>query len=212
MNSLSEILKENSHLRTAQDLHRETSGCPTGFSALDAALPGGGWPAGLIWANLAGPGIGELRLFLPAMRELAARQRRVIFLNPPYRPYASALAAAGVDLEYVRTITPERFEDSLWAADKLARSGVCGLVLFWREPGDRVTAMNLRRLQLAARQGGAHLVVYNRCRNPAHAEGLSAWASLALHLRAEDAASLTVRITRARGLHRPLQVRLSLPP
>ncbi|HRG72580.1 MAG TPA: SOS cell division inhibitor SulA, partial [Thauera aminoaromatica] len=36
---------------------------PTGFSALDAELPGGGWPAGALIELLADrPGVGELSL------------------------------------------------------------------------------------------------------------------------------------------------------
>ncbi|MFP5349540.1 MAG: hypothetical protein ACLGHO_06815 [Gammaproteobacteria bacterium] len=39
----------------------------TGFAALDAVLPGGGWPrAALTEVTFPRPGIGELQLFLPA--------------------------------------------------------------------------------------------------------------------------------------------------
>ncbi|MBX3682927.1 MAG: SOS cell division inhibitor SulA, partial [Thauera sp.] len=41
---------------------------PTGFSALDAELPGGGWPAGALIELLADrPGVGELSLLLPLL-------------------------------------------------------------------------------------------------------------------------------------------------
>lgn len=212
MSNLEELLKVNPHLESGLVAGDAPPACATGFTELDAALPGGGWPAGLIWANCPVEGVGELRLLMPAAGRLTARARRVVFLNPPYRPYAPALAAAGVAPEHVRLINPARFADSLWAADKLVRSEACGLVLFWRNVGDRVTAMHLRRLQLGARQGGTHLVVYNRSARRDHAEGLSAWATLALRLQAGDDGRLAVDITRARGLARPRQVCLSLSP
>ena len=53
------------------------SACPgiaTGFAALDAELPGGGWPRGAFTEILPqNEGIGELRLFGPALAPLAAQ-------------------------------------------------------------------------------------------------------------------------------------------
>lgn len=210
MNKLEELLKVNSHVGLGLEKLRDPPVSATGFTDLDAVLPDGGWPTGLIWANCPSEGIGELRLFLPAIRHLTKRARRVVFLNPPYWPYAPALSAAGVELGHIRVMTPARFADGLWVADKLGCSGVCGLVLFWRDAGDRLSAMNLRRLQLGARQGGTAVVIYNRCPHRAQAEGLSAWATLALRLQAaEDGHSLAVHINRARGFHHPRRVCLS---
>src|SRR6185295_12558592 len=51
---------------------------PTGFAALDAELPGGGWPAGgLVEVFGLSEGFGELQLVLPALAALTARGRRV---------------------------------------------------------------------------------------------------------------------------------------
>lgn len=48
---------------------------PSGFAALDAQLPGGGWPhPALIEVLNDRPGIGELSLFLPALRFLTASE------------------------------------------------------------------------------------------------------------------------------------------
>src|ERR1044071_6445717 len=45
---------------------------PTGFAALDAGLPGGGWPRhGLIEILTPQPGIGELYLLLPVLARLS---------------------------------------------------------------------------------------------------------------------------------------------
>ncbi len=48
-----------------------TAGWPTGFAALDAELPGGGWPVGaLTELLLPHPGVGEWRLLAPALAAL----------------------------------------------------------------------------------------------------------------------------------------------
>src|SRR5579875_332479 len=47
---------------------------PTGFSALDAALPGGGWPqVGLVEILISRLGVGELYLLLPALASITQR-------------------------------------------------------------------------------------------------------------------------------------------
>jgi protein ImuA len=70
----------------------------TGFAALDAELPGGGWPPRtLTELLLPRPGIGEVRLLVPALTSLAAAQRPVMFFNPPACLNTWALVALGVD-------------------------------------------------------------------------------------------------------------------
>jgi protein ImuA len=85
---------------------------PSGFAALDAELPGGGWPHRVITELLLPhPGLGELRLLAPALAavshaaaggpELAAQGlggRSVMLFDPPAQLYASALAQLGVDV------------------------------------------------------------------------------------------------------------------
>jgi len=88
--------------------------CPTGFEALDAQLPGGGWPHGVLTELLlAQPGIGELRLLAPALAVIGAsgdapgQQRRaaladgggrcVMLFDPPAALSAWALAQCGLD-------------------------------------------------------------------------------------------------------------------
>src|SRR4029077_18873359 len=75
----------------------------TGRSALDARLPGGGWPtASLIEVLLETTGLGEVQLFLPALVEC---QQRIdgevpwlVWIAPPHEPYAPALAEYGIEL------------------------------------------------------------------------------------------------------------------
>ncbi|MBJ7311057.1 translesion DNA synthesis-associated protein ImuA [Rugamonas sp. CCM 8940] len=135
----------------ASQLARTASRCTdTGFAALSAQLPGGGWPAGtLIELLLQQPGIGELRLLRPALAGLG--QRPIVLLQPPHPPQALALAALGLppsQLIWLRS--GAKSGDALWAAEQVLRSGCCGALLFWQQ---HVRGEALRRLHLAAQSG-----------------------------------------------------------
>src|SRR5262245_21231189 len=129
----------------------------TGFAALDAGLPGGGWPRhGLVEILTPRPGVGELYLLLPALAALsrATPARWCTWVSPPHEPFAPALEAHGVELErmlIVRTHLP------LWAHEQALRSGACGMALAWLPCA---SPRAIRRLQLAAEQGRALGVLY----------------------------------------------------
>ena len=122
---------------------------PTGYTRLDDALPGRGWPAaGLTEILTCRPGLGELRLLLPLLAALGAAQppRWVAWVSPPFEPYAPALAAGGVPPGRLLVI---RAAEPLWALEQTLDSGACGIALGWPESGRRrVQARDLRRLQL----------------------------------------------------------------
>jgi cell division inhibitor SulA/protein ImuA len=153
---------------------------PTGFAALDAGLPGGGWPRhGLIEILTPQAGIGELYLLLPALAALSrlTPARWCTWVSPPHEPFAPALAAHGVALDrmlIVRTHlaataaktfqTPPLFVKErggvhmeLWALEQALRSGACEIALAWLP---RASPRAIRRLQLAAEQGRALGVLY----------------------------------------------------
>jgi cell division inhibitor SulA len=95
-------------------------------------------------------GIGELSLLLPALAQLSAQKRWVMFVGAPYPLYAPALARAGVDLYRMAIVTPTQTRQIAWAAEQALHSGACGGVVTWlRQIDDR----GLRRLQLAAEAG-----------------------------------------------------------
>ncbi|MHA3884428.1 translesion DNA synthesis-associated protein ImuA [Stutzerimonas degradans] len=123
---------------------------PTGHAALDAALPGGGWPeAALSEILLAAPGTGELRLLWPTLARLTVAGERVVLVGPPHLPYPQAWLTAGVDLRQL-SIVQASGREALWATEQCLRSGSCGAVLCWpRQADDRA----LRRLQVAAETG-----------------------------------------------------------
>src|SRR5262245_50478525 len=62
---------------------------PSGITDLDTRLPGGGWPRGALSEILIEhDGIGECSLVLPALAALTQAKKRVVFVAPPYIPYA----------------------------------------------------------------------------------------------------------------------------
>ena len=139
----------------------------TGKSALDARLPGGGWPtASLIEVLLDDTGLGEVQLFLPALVECQRRMGQggsagdvswLVWIAPPHEPYAPALAQQGIDLTRLLVVQPASATEALWAAEQALSSGVCAAVLLWLKGTDDRW---LRRLKLAAETGGALGVLF----------------------------------------------------
>src|SRR5882757_5563407 len=133
----------------------------TGRSALDARLPGGGWPtASLVEVLLETTGLGEVQLFLPALVECQHRIGEVpwlVWIAPPHEPYAPALAQQGIELTRLLVVRPASATEALWAAEQALGSGVCAAVLLWLKGTDDRW---LRRLKLAAEAGGALGVLF----------------------------------------------------
>jgi hypothetical protein len=138
----------------------------TGCSALDARLPGGGWPtASLIEVLLDDTGLGEVQLFLPALVECqrgsgqggADEAAWLVWIAPPHEPYAPALAQQGIELGRLAVVRPASATEALWAAEQALASGVCAAVFLWLKGTDDRW---LRRLKLAAEAGGALGVLF----------------------------------------------------
>jgi len=124
----------------------------SGFPALDAALPGGGWPsAGLIEILVAHLGVGELNVLLPALAALTRKDsaRWCAWVAPPFEPFAPTLSAQGLMLQRLFVV---RTEQPLWAFEQSLISGACEAVLAW---APRAPSRDIRRLQLAAEKGRA---------------------------------------------------------
>ena len=91
------------------DCAPEPAALATGFAALDAVLPGRGWPgAALTEIAIAREGIGELSLMLPALARLTRERRDIVWVAPPHLPYAPALVAAGVDPARLVIVRPRQ--------------------------------------------------------------------------------------------------------
>ena len=183
---------------------------PSGFAALDAELPGGGWPAiGLTELLLAAPGSGELRLLAPA---LAAQPRAgaLLWIAPPLMPYAPALHMLGLALDRLVVVTPDSLADAAWAVEQGLRSGACTAVLWWqaeaRAPAASL-ATALRRLHLAAQEAGCPLFALR----PASARGASSPAPLRLVLEPSGQGQLAVTVFKRRGPAMLQPLLLTLP-
>jgi protein ImuA len=185
------------------DCAPEPATIPSGHAALDAVLPGGGWPqSALTEILLAREGIGELRLVLPALACAQAARRDVVFVAPPYRPYAPALAAAGIDLARLFIVGCRDAKDALWAYEQALRAPECGAALAWLSAHD---ARALRRLQVAAREGRTWGVLWRR---PGE-RGSATAAPLRLALAPREG-RLAVHILKRRGAELPEPVLLDL--
>jgi protein ImuA len=199
--------------------HQRAATAGTGFPALDAELPGGGWPThGLTELLLTHAGIGEVRLLAPALAAVQRSGRHVMLFDPPAAPAGWVWAALGITPEQLvivqarggaGTVARQRLPaaaDVLWALEHALKSGEVGAVLAWMPPTLRAEA--LRRLQLAAQahDGPAFLL-----REAAARERPSA-APLRLWLRPSGADELVVHIVKRRGPPLGSPLRLALAP
>ncbi|GIX22496.1 MAG: hypothetical protein KatS3mg121_1279 [Gammaproteobacteria bacterium] len=164
-NSLEDLLKATSHVSKgpAAAFGRVHS---SGVPAWDARLPGGGWPAGLLWVYRPVAGLGEMRLFLPLCAQRSAAGRHVVLLDPPWTPYPPAWAAAGVRLERLHWLQPPDEAGVRWALDALVRCPACGVLGCWPRRGPPPAALLQRLQQAGAAQGAVVLWFTDRKRPP----------------------------------------------
>lgn len=176
----------------------------TGFAALSAELPGGGWPLGsLTELMIEHPGIGELRLLRAALRELV--RPKVALIAPPHAPQSLAWLEWGLDPSRVLWIRAQKTADALWAAEQALRNGSCGAVFFWR---DSIRPEALRRLHLAAQSSEALFVLFR----PMPAAQDFSPAPLRLTLTARPGGARVSILKRQGGVcERPIDVELDPP-
>lgn len=199
MNALATLLDHPAVWRGNALSRVANASLPTGFPALDAELPGGGWPTSALTEILPQhEGIGELRILGAALAVLSSQQRTLVWIAPPHRPYAPALAALGIDLARVLIVTTRSARETLWATEQALRSKACGAVLAWPAA---IQYPELRRLQLAAEDNPVLAVLFR----PPQTAAQNSCASLRLGLHTWHG-SLAVRLLKRRGaaLHAPI--------
>jgi len=205
MGALEEILQRHPVWRGGA-LVQGAPALPSGFAALDAELPGGGWPCQGLSEILADePGIGELTLLMPAFARLTSAGKRALWISPPHIPYAPAVAAGGVDLANLLLVQPPGRREVLWAAEQALRAGSCHGLAVWLP---KIRYAELQRLALAAQASRAVAFIFR----PLAARAESSPACLRLVLEPAGAA-LTVHILKRRGslLAAPLSLPLARP-
>lgn len=121
---------------------------PSGFDALDAELPGGGWPGRQLTELLLPQfSLAEWRLAGPALRRVVADGAAVAMVGPPKRPHLPGLMHLGLDERHLVWIDARAPSERLWCAEQLIKSNAAGAVLAWMP---QAAPEQLRRLQVLA--------------------------------------------------------------
>jgi hypothetical protein len=203
--ALADLLQRADLWRGDALAHAGQAGVPTGFAALDAALPGGGWPCGaLSELLLQQQGVGELSLLMPALAGLEDEAGAVALVAPPLKPNAPAWRQAGIPLERLLVVEADA-ADAPWACEQLLASHGVAALLAWLP---EVDARSLRRLQLAAEaQSGLAFIM-----RPDRFASTASPAPLRLRLEAGQGA-LDLHVLKRRGppLTEPLQLSVARP-
>lgn len=196
MSSVEQLLNDSRLWRGKhyRDDHGQQSGhsISSGIALLDQQLHWRGWPlhssSELLCEHW---GIGELSLLTPLLKQVN-HQGKIAWINPPYIPYAPALAAQGIKPEQCLLLYPPE-TDQLWVAEQVLTSSAFAVVLSWfsRQASN---ATPYRRLQAAAEKG--------RCLHfhfrPPHTKQQSSPARLRMQLSV-SASQLAIEILKQPG-------------
>lgn len=179
---------------------------PSGFSALDAELPGGGWPCGALTEVLsAQPAVLEWRLVGPSLAAAVSASRPVVLIGPPRTPHLPGLRHLGLDAAQLVWIQAEAPAQRLWCAEQLIQSGACGALLAWLP---QARPEQIRRLQVAALGLEAPVFLFR----PAAAQHESSAAPLRLLCDFGADWTLQVRLLKRRGpVHDGILALASIP-
>src|ERR1700682_5250144 len=91
----------------------------TGYPALSAELPGGGWPLGaLVDLLVQQGGVGEMRLLAPT---LGRPKRPIALIQPPHVPNSLGFAYIGVPAERLMHLKTPKTADALWSPEQILR-------------------------------------------------------------------------------------------
>jgi protein ImuA len=185
-----------------QDLAAEGETSPSGHAALDAQLPGGGWPVGsLVEILQRQAGLHVWQLLLPALARAAERHAGpVVLVGAPYEPFGPSLRAQGLPGERLLCVRAEKNAARLWACEQALRCAEVAAVLAWLP---QARSEDLRRLHMAAQQQARLLFVFRG------ADARHDASPARLRLLVEGIDSLRLRILKRRGP--PLESPLSLP-
>lgn len=195
--------------------HSPKPGLCSGFAALDAQLPGAGWPSHALSEILQPPHTQlEWRLLGPALRALLAnspphtaapssRQAKrpqapsrapvVLLINPPYTPHLPGLqAACGGAAEQWLWIAADTAQQQLWATEQAIKANAAAAILAWLP---QARPEQIRRLQSHAQSCSAPVFVLRPL--AAHTQASAAPLRVSLGVGADWC--LQVQILKRRG-------------
>ena len=179
---------------------------PSGFAALDAQLPGGGWPGhGLTEILAPQSGTLEWRLLGPALRRVCAAGQPVVVVGPPLAPHLPGLRFEGIDERRLVWVQADSTAERLWSAEQLIKAQACGALVVWLP---QARAAQIRRLQVLAAGFESPVFV---CR-PSRALRESSAAPLRLQAQVGPDWELHVRIAKRKGPPLEDTLRLSSVP
>jgi protein ImuA len=164
----------------------------TGHAALDAQLPGGGWPVGnLVEVLQSRVGRHVWQLLLPALAQATAEDEGpVVLVNPPHLPFGPALKAQGLSPSRLLKVQGPNPRSTLWATEQALRCADVVAVMAWLP---QCRGPELHRLHLAASQYDKLLFVFR----DVGARGESSPARVRIEL--EESEELRVHILKRRG-------------
>lgn len=203
--STTELLHHRGIWRARDGARRTLPAQPTGHAALDACLPGNGWPMGLLTEVLLPQlGYGEIGLLLPLLAQRTRDGHTLVYVRPPCPPEITALARAGIALERLLLIAAANEREALWAAEQVLASGTPCVVLAWAQHADERA---MRRLALAVEGSTSLAVVFRPLADERQV------SSAVLRVRIDGALARTpLSLLKARGLAcssaDPIRVRL----
>jgi protein ImuA len=198
---------DRSQVRQGDEFAPPAAVLPSGHAALDAQLPGGGWPVdGMVEVLQVQPGRFAWQLLLPALAQAVRQQRGpVVLVGAPFAPFGPSLAAQGLPGERLLCISSAQPQARLWATEQALRCAEVAAVLAWLPRG---RAADLRRLHIAAQQHNRLLFVFRE--EGARHEASPARLRLLVEAAADEGAhGLQLRILKRRGP--PLETPLRLP-
>lgn len=165
----------------------------SGFTALDAELPGGGWPCHSLTEVLqAQPGVAEWRLLGPVAKHATAAGKDVVLVGPPRMPHVPGLQFAGLDERRLVWFKADAPAERLWITEQLIKSNSAGLIVSWLP---QARQEQIRRLQICAHACEAPVFL---CR-PALAAHEPSAAPLRVQLRAGLDWELQIHLLKRKG-------------
>jgi protein ImuA len=173
----------------------------SGHAALDAQLPGGGWPLGNLVEVLQQEQQQHVwQLLGPALAQaMQAHGEPAVLVNAPYQPFGPALRALGVAPEQLLCVNAQKPAARLWAAEQsLHCADVCA-VLAWLP---QARSEDLRRLHLCAQAGEKLLVVFR----PVPARNQASPARLRLLVQGTECMEVSILKRRGPPLLQPLSL------
>lgn len=120
----------------------------TGFAALNAELPGGGWPVrSLIEILQPQPSLCEWRLLGPSLRRVVQAGGQIVLVSPPKPPHLPGLLQHGLTAKQLIWLDAQLPAERLWATEQLIKANPSGAILAWLA---QARNEQLRRLQVCA--------------------------------------------------------------